>query len=41
MRPVNRYPVNKGSSTRKFNHKAKRTAAANVGRGLARGGWRL
>lgn len=41
MRPSSRHPVNKRRSAKKFRIDARRTKAANMQGGLARGGWRL
>lgn len=40
MRPLNRRPVSKGASARKFKGNVGRTRAANVSAPM-RGGWRL
>lgn len=41
MRPLSRDGVNKGRSARKFRGQIGRTKAANMSKGLMRGGWRL
>lgn len=41
MRPVKRYPVNKGRSAGKFRRNVSRTKAANLQAVPMRGGWRL
>lgn len=41
MKPLNRVPVGKAKSVRKFNAKSRTVAAANVKIGPMRGGWRL
>lgn len=41
MRPLSRGGVNKGRSARRFRGQIGRTKAANMSRGLMRGGWRL
>lgn len=41
MKPVSRYPVNKGRSAGQFKRNVRTTAAANVANGPMRGGWRL
>ena len=41
MKPLDRVPVSKVQSVRKFNAKARTVAAANMRIGPMRGGWRL
>lgn len=41
MYPSRRHGVNKGRSAKKFRNDSRRTKAANMRGGLARGGWRL
>lgn len=41
MRPSYRQPVNKGKSAKTFRANSRKTKAANIGPGLARGGIRL
>lgn len=41
MRPLKRQAVNKGKSAKTFRKHSRRTKAANMGPGLARGGIRL
>lgn len=41
MKPLDRVPVSKVKSVRKFNAKARTVAAANMRIGPMRGGWRL
>ena len=41
MKPVSRYSVNKGKSSRRFNANTRTVAAANIGKNPMRGGWRL
>lgn len=40
LRPLQRHPVNKARSAKRFRSQTRRTKAANLN-GLARGGWRL
>lgn len=41
MRPLKRQGVSKHGSASRFRRHARRTKAANMQHGLARGGWRL